>query len=311
MHRVAREKSCQMQFRRQSRAGTPRERSRPVWRRARAGVRKCRSHCPRDARDSPRTPSPQGRNRWQATRSACRPPPTARHVAPARCRPPGTRNLARRELAIVALVAFDIRRLDVVECEVAAFLITQFGHSLEKIGIDRCLPTLNADKPDMQHLRLLLRARHHRPHDRRTADQRDELAPSHSITSSARATSVGGTSKPKALAVFRLTTNSNLVPCCTGRSAGFAPLMILSTKLAERYHMSLMLAEYENRQPASAISRTPQISGRRWRAAAAAIAAREAMKVASSSTKTASAGHARIDAKLGSKSSNPCTCKTR
>src|SRR5262250_3963505 len=135
--------------------------------------------------------------------------------------------------------------------------------------------------------------------------------PHHSITSSARASSVGGTSKPKALAVFRLTTNSNLVPCCTGRSAGFAPLRILSTKLAERYHMSLMLAEYENRQPASAISRTPQISGRRWRAAAAAIAAREAMKVASSSTKTASAGHARIDAKLGSKSSNPCTCKIR
>src|SRR6266567_1348028 len=44
---------------------------------------------------------------------------------------------------------------------------------------------------------------------------------------------------------------------------------------------------------------------------AAAIAAREAMKVASSSTKMASAGHARIDAKLGSKSSNPRTCKIR
>src|SRR5947209_16922469 len=67
--------------------------------------------------------------------------------------------------------------------------------------------------------------------------------PHHSITSSAGASKIGGTSKPKALAVFRLTTNSNLVPCCTGRSAGFAPLRILSTKLAERYHMSLMLAE--------------------------------------------------------------------
>src|SRR5262245_4054728 len=64
----------------------------------------------------------------------------------------------------------------------------------------------------------------------------------HSITSSARASRVGGTFKLKALAVFRLTTNSNLVPCCTGRSAGFAPLRILSTKLAERYHMSLTLA---------------------------------------------------------------------
>src|SRR5215469_8457011 len=171
--------------------------------------------------------------------------------------------------------------------------------------MQRCV----SEKSDHRHRRLL-RARREWPR-RCAAEQRDEGAALHSITSSARASSVGGTSKPKALAVFRLTTNSNLVPCCTGRSAGFAPLRILSTKLAERYHMSLMLAEYENRQPASAISRTPQISGRRWRAAAAAIAAREAMKVASSSTKTASAGHARIDAKLGSKSSNPCTCKTR
>src|SRR6266702_5444138 len=54
-------------------------------------------------------------------------------------------NLARRELAIVSFVAFDIRRLDVVECEVPAFLITQFGQSLEKIGIDRRLPGLNPD----------------------------------------------------------------------------------------------------------------------------------------------------------------------
>src|SRR5215475_2229755 len=69
------------------------------------------------------------------------------------------------------------------------------------------------------------------------------LASHYSITSSARASNVGGTSKPKALAVFRLTTNSNLVPCCTGSSAGIAPLMILSTKLAERYHMSLTLEQ--------------------------------------------------------------------
>src|SRR5262249_13524685 len=165
------------------------------------------------------------------------------------------------------------------------------------------------------HLTGLLRPRSERQRRRRAATQCDELAQLYRcnnwITSSERATIVGGTSKPKSLAVFRLTTNSNLVPCCTGRSAVFAPLRILSTKLAERYHMSLMLAEYENRQPASAISRGPQISGRRWRAAAAAIAAREAMIVASSSTNTASAGHARIDAKLCSESSYPCTCKTR
>ena len=48
----------------------------------------------------------------------------------------------------------------------------------------------------------------------------------HSITSSARARSVGGTSIPSAFAVFRLMTSSNLTGCSTGRSAGFAPLKI-------------------------------------------------------------------------------------
>ena len=59
--------------------------------------------------------------------------------------------------------------------------------------------------------------------------ERDELAPSHSITSSARASSVGGTSSPSALAVLRLMTNSIFVGCSIGRSLGFAPLRILST----------------------------------------------------------------------------------
>src|SRR5262249_49433283 len=51
--------------------------------------------------------------------------------------------------------------------------------------------------------------------------------PLHSITSSARASRVGGTSMPSARAVCRLITNSNLVGCTTGKSAGFAPLRIL------------------------------------------------------------------------------------
>ena len=40
------------------------------------------------------------------------------------------------------------------------------------------------------------------------------------------ASSVGGTVRPSALAVLRLITNSNLVDCMTGRSAGFSPLRI-------------------------------------------------------------------------------------
>src|SRR5262245_37430995 len=45
----------------------------------------------------------------------------------------------------------------------------------------------------------------------------------HSITSSARASSDGGISRPIAFATIRLTTRSNLAARSTGRSAGFAP----------------------------------------------------------------------------------------
>ena len=52
---------------------------------------------------------------------------------------------------------------------------------------------------------------------------------SYSITSSARASSEGGTDRPRAFAVLRLMTRSNLVGVCTGRSAGFSPLRMRST----------------------------------------------------------------------------------
>src|SRR5262245_2484249 len=53
--------------------------------------------------------------------------------------------------------------------------------------------------------------------------------PFHSITSSARASTVGGNSRPSALAVLRLITSSYLFGACTGRSAGFSPLRMQST----------------------------------------------------------------------------------
>src|SRR6266446_8603613 len=46
----------------------------------------------------------------------------------------------------------------------------------------------------------------------------------HSITSSAIASTPGGTVRPSALAVLRLITSSNFVGCQTGKSAGFSPL---------------------------------------------------------------------------------------
>src|SRR5262245_25823181 len=51
----------------------------------------------------------------------------------------------------------------------------------------------------------------------------------YSITSSARASNVGGMVRPMALAALRLITNSNLVGCSTGRSSGLVPFSILST----------------------------------------------------------------------------------
>jgi transposase len=70
--------------------------------------------------------------------------------------------------------------------------------------------TAKANKRDPAHA-ILLRFRRDRPRCRRAAEQRYELAPSHSITLSARASSVGGTARPSAFAVLRLITSSNLV----------------------------------------------------------------------------------------------------
>ena len=60
----------------------------------------------------------------------------------------------------------------------------------------------------------------------------------YSITSLARVSNVGGTSRPSPLAVVRLMTRSNLVGCSTGMSPGFAPRRILSTYSAARRNRS-------------------------------------------------------------------------
>jgi hypothetical protein len=86
------------------------------------------------------------------------------------------------------------------------------------------------------------------PLDART----DRLPPLHSITSSARASSDCGTVRPSALAVLRLMTSSNFVGCSIGKSAGLAPLSILSTKTAARRDL---LHSSSGRQPPHARGR--------------------------------------------------------
>jgi hypothetical protein len=103
---------------------------------------------------------------------------------------------------------------------------------MDTYDIYQCWPELTKPRPDNR-LSLIPsldrvidtdqdRQGHIQPQPLRGPD----VEPVHSITSSARASSVGGTSRLRALAVRRLMTSSNLVGCTTGRSAGFAPLRI-------------------------------------------------------------------------------------
>jgi hypothetical protein len=71
-------------------------------------------------------------------------------------------------------------------------------------------------------------------------------AAAYSITSSARASTELGRSRPSNLAVFRLITSSYLVGACTGRSAGFSPLRMRSTQPAARRYGSIELGPVPN-----------------------------------------------------------------
>src|SRR5262245_24845741 len=112
--------------------------------------------------------------------------------------------------------------------EVATIDPAEFTQPLHKSGNSFAFNRrVGAQEPDGRQLSCLLRLRRERPSGRRAAEQCDELAPpDHSITSSARASRDGGTSRPSALAVLRLITSSNLVGCMIGKSFGFSPARI-------------------------------------------------------------------------------------
>src|SRR6185436_7008210 len=123
-----------------------------------------------------------------------------------------------------------IVRPAILDGDVLALNESNFFESLT----ERCHEVRRADSwrtPEKADRRQgwLLRADCKRPRRYRTAEKSDEFAPFHSTTSSARASSVGGTVRPSALAVLRLITRSYLVGACTGRSAGFSPLRMRST----------------------------------------------------------------------------------
>jgi opacity protein-like surface antigen len=82
---------------------------------------------------------------------------------------------------------------------------------------------------DPPHTLCLLRARPNRPRDRCGPEERDEFAAGHSMTSSARASSVAGAVRPSAFAAPRFMMNSYFVGCCTGRLPAFSPHNMRST----------------------------------------------------------------------------------
>src|SRR5262249_54168622 len=137
----------------------------------------------------------------------------------------GTRDLVPGEVAACARLRFDHDRLvrnlgKLVSNDARGDVDDPAG----RIGHD------HMNRPVRKVGLRMRRACDQHPCDRRPTEQRDEIAPfhlrGHSISSSARPSGVAGTSRPSALAVLRLMTNSCLVGACTGRSAGFSPLRI-------------------------------------------------------------------------------------
>src|SRR5262249_44133260 len=125
----------------------------------------------------------------------------------------------RRQTIVLTL------RPAILDCDVLSFKVAGAFQALAECARSDCISIggCAVEKSDHRH-RPLLRARRERPGDRHPANEPGELAPSHSITSAARASSVGGTVRPSVLAVCMLRTNSNLSDCTTGRSLGLSPL---------------------------------------------------------------------------------------
>src|SRR5262249_2683821 len=132
--------------------------------------------------------------------------------------------LKRDQFARQRLELFD-RAIAIVDIQIATLRVAQAAQAIDEGGVV-LLQTQRKERDARTGVGRagLRRARRERPR-RRAAEQREEFAPAvHSITSSARASTVAGMSKPSALAALRLMTSSNLTGCITGKSAGFVPL---------------------------------------------------------------------------------------
>jgi hypothetical protein len=128
---------------------------------------------------------------------------------------------------------------------VIAFPITVTGLLDKPSNVDLSKIKIELPLPDaMIFLRRIYRLRRLRNRKRASPSISDCYRQSlHSIMASARARNVAGRVKPIAFAVLRFITNSNLVGCSTGSSAGLAPFRILSTRTAAARYISASTAK--------------------------------------------------------------------
>src|SRR5262249_41562046 len=89
-------------------------------------------------------------------------------------------------------------------------------------------------------------ARRKRPRGRRAAEQCDERAPPHSITSSAMASSPGGTLRPNALAVLRLirSDHCHLMAYQIGCEVGQSIVLVLRPAILDRHILAFDIAAF-------------------------------------------------------------------
>src|SRR6476620_2495209 len=99
-----------------------------------------------------------------------------------------------------------VLRPAILDHDILALDVAGFANALPECGQIACTISKRAaaEKSDHRHC-WLLRARRERPRCRAAKSQDDLAPPHHSITSSARASSVGGISMPSALSWLTLT----------------------------------------------------------------------------------------------------------
>src|SRR5215469_10155080 len=132
-------------------------------------------------------------------------------------------------------------RPSILDGDVLALDVAEFTELLTECVEDLALQGWRggAEVTDPRSHSRLLRARRERPRGCRPAEQCDELAALHSITSSAVASSVVGIVRPSAFAVLRLMASSNLLGSWIGSSPGLLPLRMRSTYPAAKRNNSV------------------------------------------------------------------------